>query len=402
MKIIEKKYNIIIIFAAATISLAGILYLKNSDSTTDINCATLAQYTQNQAVALEYDTAAVAVQSRLNALFEERHRQAGFNGAALVAVNGKIVFEKYMGYGDVEQRDTLTPESLFHIASVSKTFTGMGILWLQTHHFLNINDAVCQYLPTFPYPELQIKHLLMHRSGLSNYSYFAEPIWKDRVGLLTNEAVLHLLDSLKLPLINPPDTHFQYCNTNFVVLAQVIQKASGMAYADFLGCVFFKPLGMTHTRVYQPAVQPQLPENGTRNYMRNARYGLEFDDGTYGDKNIYSTVQDLYKWDKALNTLNLVDAQLLQAAYTPYSNEHAGLKNYGLAWRLLCYPDGKKIVYHNGWWHGNCASIYRFGDEKLTFIVLANKYNRSTYQMQPLYDAVHGEAKAADMEFAEE
>ncbi len=339
------------------------------------------------------------LRQNLDDLFMQRYH-AHFNGAALIAVKGKIVYENYFGLGNIDTRDTITANSTFHIASVSKTFTAMAILWLYQQGKLNINADVKLYIPDFPYNNITISALLKHRSGLANYSYFAEKAYKDTTSILTNEGVLYELKKQNIPLQYPPNTHFQYCNTNFAILATIIEKVTKMKYADFLECTFFKPLGMSHSFVYQAAIQPVLPKGATISYVRNRQNPLEFDDGVVGDKNIYSTVQDLYRWDRALRSGKVIADSLLERAYTPYSNEHAGIKNYGMGWRLLIYPDKQKIVYHNGWWHGNTASIYRFQTEDFTFIVLANHYNRTVYQMQPIYDLVHG--KTSNMGFEDE
>ena len=336
----------------------------------------------------------------LQSLFDLRYKNTNFNGAALIAVKGKIVYENYFGIANRATNDTITAHSAFHIASVSKTFTALAVLWLHEHKKMNINDLVIKYLPNFPYPDLTIAMLLKHRSGLSNYSYFAEKAYQDTTVLLTNTGVLHELIRQKIPLQVAPDTHFQYCNTNFAVLALVIEAVTKMPYSEFISCRFFEPLGMKHSFVYEPAKEPTLPKEATRSYIGTRENPLEFDDGVVGDKNIYSTVQDLYRWDRALKTRVIVSDSMLQLAYTAYSNERAGFKNYGLGWRLLVYPNAQKIVYHNGWWHGNTASLYRFLDADFTCIVLANRYNRTVYQMQPIYDILIGQP--SNMGFEEE
>jgi CubicO group peptidase (beta-lactamase class C family) len=102
-------------------------------------------------------------------------------------------------------------------------------------------------------------------------------------------------------------------------------------------------------------------------------------EGTYGDKNIYSTPRDLLKWDQALYTESLINPSLLDSAFTPYSHEKPGIHNYGLGFRMLNFPHGKNVIYHFGRWHGFNAAFARLPDEKATIIVLGNKYNRNIY-----------------------
>jgi len=118
----------------------------------------------------------------------------------------------------------------------------------------------------------------------------------------------------------------------------------------------------------------------------NRKYGLEFMDLVYGDKNVYSTVRDMLKWDQAMYDGKLFSAETLQAAFTGYSYEKAGQRNYGLGWRMTEVDNGKKIIYHNGWWHGNNTVFIRLPEEKATIIVLGNKYNRNIYHAKQLCD----------------
>jgi CubicO group peptidase (beta-lactamase class C family) len=124
-------------------------------------------------------------------------------------------------------------------------------------------------------------------------------------------------------------------------------------------------------------------------------------DGISGDKGCYSTVTDMYKWDQALYKGQLVSKKTLQEAYAPYSFEKPGVKNYGLGWRMLLYPD-QKIIFHNGYWHGNNNCFYRFLDDNFTIIVLGNKYNKANYyQPQGIFNIING-AGSADAEWETE
>ena len=109
-----------------------------------------------------------------------------------------------------------------------------------------------------------------------------------------------------------------------------------------------------------------------------------FLDDVYGDKNIYTTPRDLLKWDRALSDTLFLTAKSLELAYTPYSNEKPGIKNYGLGWRMNNYPDGKKIIFHNGWWHGNNAAFIRVLKDDATIILISNRYARAVYKAKNL------------------
>src|SRR5699024_4349082 len=141
----------------------------------------------------------------------------------------------------------------------------------------------------------------------------------------------------------------------YVILGAVIQKVTGMSLEGFFKKAFFDPLGMTHTYVYNPNTGRTYKKRSLTYDYRTHPIPDERFDGVVGDKNVYSTTEDLLKWDQALYPGHLFSKEELKEAFTPYSNEKRGIKNYGLRWHLLCYPDSLKVVYHNGWWHGNTS-----------------------------------------------
>ncbi len=307
----------------------------------------------------------------------------GFNGGIIVAKGGNIVFEKYAGTAFVNGFDTIRASTAFHIASVSKTFTAMAVLKLWEQGKLNIDDEVNKYIPGFNYPGVTIRSLLNHRSGLPNYIHFLQPMGWDINKYISNEEVLNFLITRKAEMVDtsPANTRFSYCNTNYVVLALLIEKVSGKTYAQFLQQQFFSPLKMTNTRVFSLAdtltATPSFDWKGRL-------IPFNFLDSAYGDKNIYSTPRDLLLWDRALNSGRLFSQATLAQAYAPYSNEKPGVKNYGLGWRMNIYPNGKKIIFHNGWWHGNNAVFIRLIEDSATIIVVGNKFTRAIYTARQL------------------
>ena len=320
------------------------------------------------------------------AFYEKALDRPSFNGSFLVAKHGQIIFERYHGFFDIKKRkDSLNPNSAFHIASISKTFTGMAVLKLWEEGKLQLGDDLNKYFPNFPYQGVTIKMLLSHRSGLPNYVHYLDKYHWDRKQFITNEGVLQSLYTYKPPLQFNVGKRFSYCNTNFALLALIIEKVSGQPYAQYLQNTFFKPLGMNDTYVFSIAdtatAMPSFEFNGRR-------FPLEYLDLVYGDKNIYSTARDLLKWDQALYpSTGFFKTATLDSAYTPYSFEKPGIKNYGLAWRMFVYPNGKKIIYHNGWWHGNNTVLTRLMQDDATIIVLGNRRNNNIYHVKPLFEA---------------
>ncbi|MEJ7627873.1 MAG: serine hydrolase domain-containing protein [Ferruginibacter sp.] len=310
-------------------------------------------------------------------------KNTSFNGGILVAKNGNIIFEEYKGMKHPGLHDSINATTPMHIASVSKTFTAMAVLKLAEDGKLNITDLFSKYFPQFNYEGVTIKTLLNHRSGLPNYLYFMEDLGWDKSHYITNTDVLAYLVQRKSELknIGTPDRKFSYCNTNYVLLALLIEKISGLSFSDYLSKTFFEPLRMRNTFVFSLADTASI----THSYdWRGNKIEINFLDQAYGDKNLYSTPRDLLIWDRALTRHLLLKKETIEPAYTPYSNERPGIKNYGLGWRMNVYPTGKKIIFHNGWWHGSNAVFIRLLDDDATIIVLGNRYTRAIYKASHL------------------
>ncbi len=303
---------------------------------------------------------------------------SNFNGGIIVAKNGRIIFEKYKGSIDLDRVDSVNENTAFHIASVSKTFTAMAVLKLQELGKLLVTDTLTKYFPDFNYKYITIKDLLSHRSGLPNYLYFMTELGWHKDSIMQNSDVLNWLN-IKKPLIKdltPPNTKFTYNNTNYVLLALLIEKVSGQSYPDFMRKNVFNPLKMTNTFVHCKADTNRR----SKTFDWKGREIIDNNlDQTYGDKNIYSTPRDLLKWDRALTHNIFLSAPTLATAYAPYSNEKPGIKNYGYGWRMNIYGEEKKIIFHNGWWHGNNATFIRLIKEDATIIVLSNRFSRQVY-----------------------
>ena len=308
---------------------------------------------------------------------------SGFNGGIIVAKSGNIVYEKYKGFVNIDGKDSINSSTSLHIASVSKTFTAMAVLKLQELGKLNIEDTLTHFFPEFNYPGITVKMLLNHRSGLPNYLYFMEDVGWNKDSTIENKDVLEWLIAKKglIKNIAPPNKRFTYCNTNFALLALIIEKISGISYPEFMKHNIFDPLGMKNTFVHFKG------DNRIRSKSfdwRGREIPDNFLDDVYGDKNIYSTPRDLLIWDRALSDTVFLTPKSLELAYTPYSNEKPGIKNYGLGWRMNVYDDGKKIIFHNGWWHGNNAAFIRVLKDDATIILISNRYARAVYKAKNL------------------
>ncbi len=322
---------------------------------------------------------------RVSSHLDSTFSRTRFNGSVLVAKNGQIIYESYNGFVDPRTRkDSITPSTPFHLASVSKTFTGMATLKLWQDGKLNIDDPVSKYLPGFPLEAVTVRLLLNHRSGIPKYDHYMGEMGWDKHKMVSNQDVLDFLiaNYKKIP-IAPANHGFSYSNTNFALLALIIEKVSGLSYPQYLKKTFFEPLGMKDSYVFTLADSAKYMPSF---YYSGKEYRFEFLDAVYGDKNVYSTVRDLLKWDQGMKNETLFKKSTLDQAYAGYSFEKPGTHNYGLGWRMYLLNNGKKLIYHNGWWHGNRTSFYRMQDEDATIIALCNNDCRYVYKVKEMAD----------------
>ncbi len=342
---------------------------------------------------------------QLDTLFKNKVKLAGFNGCVLVAQRGQIIYEKSFGYADLKRKDSLKINSAFQLASTSKTLTSAAILLLRDQGKLKLTDSVQQFFPDFPFHHITINLLLSHRSGLSNYLYFCEP-YCDKNNcyngkVFDNNAFLHITLTTKPPIYAKPNKKFEYSNTNYALLACIVEKVSGMSFPDFMDQNIFKPLGMNDTWIHSVKYD-SLHSNKTVGHNAKGVYEKEkFADDVYGDKGVFSTVEDLFKWDQALYSEKLLNKKTLEEAFTGYSNEHKGKRNYGYGWRLIDYGKGNKVIYHNGWWHGYNTLFFRRPGDQTTIIILSNKFNHSTYQIHGVLSILNNNSETIELEGAE-
>ena len=306
------------------------------------------------------------------------------NGSFLVAKNGQIIYEQYEGYSNFRAKKLITKSTPLHIASVSKVITATAILKLVNAKRIDLDQKVNTILKEFPYPDVTIRTLLNHRSGMRNYAYFTDrdkTVW-DRHNILTNQDILAIMATKNIGLEFKTDTRFSYCNTNYAMLALIIEKITKLSYKDAMKQIVFQPLGMKNTYVFD---YEKDKDSAVTSYKGNkVEIGKDYLDAIYGDKNIYSTPRDLLKFDRARNNSKFLTPDLQKQVYQGYSNERKGTKNYGLGIRMINWQTGQNFYFHNGWWHGNTSSYITLRKESVTIIALSNKFTRKTYDVRKL------------------
>lgn len=306
-----------------------------------------------------------------------------FNGNILVAYKGETIYKKSLGYAVKSTGERLTSESSFQLASTSKPFTAAAILLLYERGKLDLDDLVSEYYPGFPYTKVTIRHLLSHRSGLPDYLNLGGFL---KGSYVSNADVMDMFIKHRPKALNGANVVFKYNNSNYAVLAALVEKISGQSFADFCEENIFTPLGMKNTWVWHPE---QARKKG-QTYGYNASWTLRKPDkfdGVAGDKGVYSTAEDLLKWDQAWYGNKFLKSSTIKQSYEGQTRGSSG-KDYALGWRTQELSGDRKMVYHNGWWHDYNIVFKRFIEDSLTIIILSNKYNQAVYKTAMIENAV--------------
>ncbi len=315
----------------------------------------------------------------IDSLVTASYKKGMFNGTILVAEKGKILYEGAFGYSDLKTKDTLNVNTPFQLASVSKMFTAAAIMLLHDKGKLNYDDPINKYLPEIPADGITIRNLLNHRSGLQNYIYVADHYW-NKTKVLTNNDIPFLFKIYKIKPFFKPGARFQYCNTNYALLALIVEKISKTSFPEFMKANIFDPLGMKDSYIYSKAVDNFIAGSakGFSFYFRGRSFKEEIPDyldGVTGDKDMFSSVRDMFLFDQSLYDCTILKASTIAEAFTADPSDKGKLKKYGFGWRLRVSDDERQEVYHYGWWHGFRTYFVRELSDKLTIISLNNRSN---------------------------
>jgi CubicO group peptidase (beta-lactamase class C family) len=290
-----------------------------------------------------------------------------------VIQDGKVIYANAIGYADLEKQTKATTATNFRLASVSKQFTAMGTMMLVEAGKLKLTTSLCEAFPAFPeYGKgITVRHLLNHTSGLRAYER-----------LMPTSATIPLLDRDAYWLLaqedsttSPPGAAYNYSNSGYAMLAVIIEKISGRTFASYMKERIFEPLGMTGTVVNERGMTA----------IANRAYGYSQKDGEFrrndqsttsyvcGDGGIYSSIDDMVKWDQALHKTDLVSSAMLEMAFSadPVTRDEKGV-GYGFGWMIDTYR-GKRCVAHTGNTCGFSNRIDRFLDDRFTVVVLTNR-----------------------------
>lgn len=307
-------------------------------------------------------------------------------GGFLVAKGDQILYEGYRGYSQDFQQNPINDTVALHVASISKSITAMATMKLVEAGKLNLHEPLTKIFPGFPYPKVTVFTLLTQRSGLPKYEYFIEKIQPRPAELdkkfLSNQDILHFLIKYKPELARNTDTGFMYCNTNYALLALIIEKVTATPFPEAMQQMVFRPLKMKHTYIFQE----KDTLSAAKSFFQNGPKVYPYDrlDAIYGDKNVYTTPRDLLNFSKALYAKQFLDLDLHNLIFEPYSNERPGVNNYGIGFRMKIFDNGEKLTYHNGWWHGTNSVFAHLLKSNVTIIAIGNKYSQRVYSSMAL------------------
>nr|WKN39785.1 serine hydrolase [Tunicatimonas sp. TK19036] len=307
------------------------------------------------------------VEQRLDTLFQHYIDTSGFSGTMLVADSSGILFSQAIGYQNFDQQVPMQLRTAFYLASLSKNIHAAAIMYLADQGKLSIDDTLSQYLPNLPFSnQITIRQLLTHTHGVTDYYKFMETF----PGMV-NEDVLQAIGTVD-SLDFKPGTQFSYSNSGYALLVAIVETVTEERYSDFMQRTFFDSIGMSHTIIFDEQAD-SIPDRAVAINAKGEADNYQF--RTVGGGGIFSTIEDLYQWDRALYSGKYIQSETLQQAYTPVTFLDGSPHPYGFGWFVS--EDQPGFVYHTGSLNGFRNYMGRWLDEKKLVILLSNNQHEA-------------------------
>jgi len=336
---------------------------------------------------------AQTVQQRLDSLFQSLNQDGELSGAFLVADSGKVVFEKYLGFENSEKTKKITSSSRFELASVSKQFTAMAIMQLEEQGKLSYEDDITKYFPHIKFRNIRIKNLLRHTSGIPDFFGFPEK-WFNTKKINNNRDILKTLEERIDSAEFMAGERCSYSNTNYLLLALIVEKVSGQSFVTYMRQHIFKPAGMKNTDVFSA----RSPKADLKNYAKGMTYNIQtksfmgvddfetykyatYFDGVSGPYGISSTTEDLLKWNRALQNFTLLKRNNFIKAISSDTLTNGKLISkhqmyQGFGWEFTDSTNNEnKMHFHTGSYPGYQSIFVRDPKNQRCFMALINKPN---------------------------
>ncbi len=326
------------------------------------------------------------LKTRLTAVLDKEWEKNQFSGVLLVAQTGKPLVYHATGYRNFEKKIKLKKTDLFELASVSKQFTSMLIMKLESEGRIRYEDTLGKYIPGLPYHQITIRHLLTHTSGLPDYQAIMDAYW-DKSRIAGNADAIDYLKRYPQVIHFRPGENYQYSNTGYLLLASIVEAVTGQDFIDLVHQWIFKPLSMKNAGFRTPESRKQI-----KIFARGHIYEGEkkqytdadsFPSSNYtiwlghrkGPGRISASAEDLLKWDQALYTDKIINPSGLKPAFTPYTLTNGRVSNYGFGWVINPASGLGLLVHHSGDNPGYRTHIMRYVDKGYTVILLNNNSN---------------------------
>ena len=326
----------------------------------------------------------------LENLVREAYEKGLFNGAWLYAEHGEIISKGAVGFRDPEDKLPMQEDSIFDLASVSKQFTAAAIMLLVRKGLVGLEDEITKYFPGLPYPGVTVRQLLTHTGGVPDYFddiNWLIGIWEKEGRIPDNRDVLRFLCEGVAEPYFAPGAGFEYSNSDYCLLALIVERVSGIPFEDFMRKNVFEPAGMNSTAVCHvrrdgwPSdrfVRSLVLEDGKYILPDNSKNDSDVipEDGTSGEGNVYSNIFDLLAWDRALREETVLTREEQQLMYTPvklnngevFADERGA--GYGFGWEIRDDEALGLVVAHGGWHKGAYAQYERFIDADALLVLL--------------------------------
>ncbi|WP_153936983.1 serine hydrolase [Riemerella anatipestifer] len=326
-----------------------------------------------------YNINAQTKAEKIDSLLTMLHNQEQFSGNILIVQNGKEILKKSYGFTNRETGEKLNENTIFELASVSKQFTATGIILLNRQGEISYSDKITKYFPELSFCEnVTIKNLLNHSSGIPDYiGLMMEK--GDNNKIMVNEDVIEVLSKTVDSLKFKPNDKYEYSNTNYLLLASIIEKVSKMKYSEFMKRQVFEPLGLKNTFIQNMRLNPKVIANYALGYVMGDKQQIVLPDslislsfvktldGIVGDGMVKSTITDLRRWDKSLREYRLINKEEFDFIKTLDTLNNGKNNHYSFGWRF-----NETSMSHSGSWPGYVSYISRDLNSDNLIVILQN------------------------------
>ena len=352
--------------------------------------------------------------SMMENLVREAHEKGLFTGTWLYAEHGEIVSKGAVGWKDPEDKLPLREDSVFDLASASKQFTAAAVMLLKRQGLLDLDDEIIKFFPEIPYKGVTIRHLLNHTGGLPDYMDWFDQIYKKENKISPNAVIVRFLCDCGKPAVFAPGEKWEYSNTGYCLLAQIVEEVSGVPFEDFLRDKLFQPAGMCATGVYHRRMNKLTIPNLAYGLVRplgSDRYELPDEmeeeseviscDGVSGDGLVHSNIDELFLWDRALREEKILTKEEQQMMFLPArlnsgevaKTDEEAEDGYGFGWGIDHDEQFGLIVNHSGGWPGYSTWYERFIDADRVLIILCCREARDAKAFDAFFEGLRAIAK---------